>query len=217
MNFGIIADGNRRWAKKNNKPITKGHMQGFLTLKDVILPVIRDDGQFDSVTIYGFSTENWKRNPLEILGLMKVFDEIFTNWAPELLKNKTRIIHVGRKDRLPKKLLKKIKSLENSSAEFEKFTIYLCLDYGGQDEIVRTIKNISIKDISEKLITEKLEVPPLDIVFRSGGENRLSNFCLWQSAYAEFFFVKKKLPEIKKKDISKILDQFRERNRRKGS
>ncbi len=217
MNFGIIADGNRRWAKQNNKPIADGHYQGFLTLKNIILPTIKDDKQFNAITIYGFSTENWKRSPLEVLNLMKIFDEIFTKWAPELIEKNIRFIHVGRKDRLPKKLLTKIQDLEENSKKFKDFTIYLCLDYGGQDEIVRTIKNLDTRNISEKLITKNLEVPPLDIVFRSGGENRISNFCIWQAAYAEFFFVEKKLPEIKKEDIMKVLDKFRERDRRKGS
>lgn len=216
MNFGIIADGNRRWAKENNKPTTDGHFQGFLTLKDIILPTIQDDRQFNSVTIYGFSTENWKRSPLEVLGLMNVFNQIFTKWAPELLEKKTRIIHVGRKDRLPKMLLAKISDLEKKSEKFENFTIYLCLDYGGQDELVRTIKDIPKNDLSEAVITKNLEVPPLDVVFRTGGENRLSNFCIWQAAYAEFFFVKTKLPDVKKENILEILDTFRERDRRKG-
>ncbi len=216
MNFGIIADGNRRWAKANNKPISEGHFQGFLKLKDLILPTIQADGQFDSVTIYGFSTENWKRSPLEVLDLMKVFNKIFTQWSGELIYEKIRLIHVGRKDRLPKNLLNKIQDLEGKSSKFKEFTIYLCLDYGGQDEIVRVFNQLKIKKITSKDFEKHLEVPPLDIVFRTGGENRLSNFCIWQAAYAEFFFIKKKLPEIEKSDISVILDKFRERDRRKG-
>ncbi len=231
MNFGIIADGNRRWAKENGKSIADGHYQGFLTLKDIILPAIRDDGRFKAVTIYGFSTENWRRSPLEVLNLMKIFSKIFTEFSDELVENKTRLIHAGRKDRLPKKLLSKIENLEERTKDFTGYTIYMCLDYGGQDEILRAFSAVpplfgeacladrqSRKGNAGNLETfeKHLEVPPLDCILRTGGENRLSNFCLWQAAYAELFFVDKKLPELTKNEVLDILKKFEGRDRRKG-
>lgn len=221
MNFGIIADGNRRWARGNNKSLSDGHYQGFLVLKDILLPTIRDEGSFDSVTIYGFSTENWKRNPLEVINLMKVFSKIFTEFTQELIENKARFIHAGRKDRLPKKLLVKIENLEEKTKEFTEYTIYLCLDYGGQDEVLRTFERMSNANcrmpIKNKVFEKNLEVPPLDAILRTGGEHRLSNFCIWQAAYAELFFTEKKLPELTKSDVTEVIEEFKNRKRRKGS
>lgn len=220
MNFGLIADGNRRWAQKNEMPIKEGHFNGFLAIRNQILPVLREDPDFKSLTIYGFSTENWKRNPLEVKNLMHLFCEIFDEWMSDLEIQKIRFIHAGRKDRLPNKLLKKLQNAEVVSKDFTAFTIYLCLDYGGQDEVLRGFekfkKQDNTKKLTEKLFSEFLEIPSLDIVFRTGGENRISNFCIWQSAYAEFFFSKKTLPDIKKRDILKCLDQFKNRDRRQG-
>ncbi len=220
MNFGIIADGNRRWARQRNKPLSEGHYQGFLVLKDILLPTIRDDKTFDSVTIYGFSTENWKRNPLEVLNLMKTFSRIFTEFSDELIENKARLIHAGRKDRLPKKLLVKVQDLEEKTKTFTEYTIYLCLDYGGQDEIMRSFEKTSNHGnlpINTKAFEATLEVPPLDAILRTGGEHRLSNFCLWQAAYAELFFTDKKLPELTKEDVLSVLETFKNRKRRKGA
>lgn len=221
MNFGLIADGNRRWAKKNEVPIKEGHFNGFLTIRNQIIPVLQKDSSFKSLTIYGFSTENWKRNPLEVKNLMSLFSEIFDGWISDLEVQKIKFVHAGRKDRLPKKLLEKLEKAEEISKNFQSFTIYLCLDYGGRDEVLSVFEKVKKlnfqKKITEKEFSKFFEIPNLDIVFRTGGENRISNFCLWQSAYAEFFFCKKTLPEIKKRDIKKCLDQFKIRDRRKGS
>lgn len=217
MNFGLIADGNRRWAKKHHVPIKKGHLNGFLTIRNEIFPVLEEDPDFKSLTIYGFSTENWKRNPLEVKNLMDLFKEIFDDWVEELIEKKVRFIHAGRKNRIPKALAQKLKRAEEVSKDFDRFTIYLCLDYGGRDEILRSFEKIeNTKKLNEKTFSALLEVPELDVVMRSGGENRISNFCVWQAAYAEFFFTKKLLPDLKKVDIRKILDKFKERNRRVG-
>ena len=217
MNFGLIADGNRRWAKSHNLPIKEGHFNGFLAIRNEIIPVLQADPDFKSLTIYGFSTENWKRNPLEVKNLMDLFCEIFDGWINDLKAKKIKFIHAGRKERLPKKLLEKIQNAEKISEKFTDFTIYLCLDYGGQDEILRAIKKAkNTNTLKPKQFETFLEVPPLDIVLRSGGENRISNFCIWQCAYAEFFFLKKQLPDIKKEDIHSCLEKFRNRDRRKG-
>ncbi|MCI5146176.1 MAG: isoprenyl transferase [Candidatus Electrothrix sp. AR3] len=211
MNFGIIADGNRRWAKKNQVPNKLGHKKGFLVIKDEILPILEQDPDTDTCTIYVFSTENWKRSPGEVKDLMGLFIEIADEFLIELLEKEYRVIFPGRRDRIPTILRKKIEKTEKISAQNTKMTIYVCLDYGGRNEIER-----AAAQAQGKKFKQFLEVPDLDIVFRTGGERRLSNFCIWQSAYAELFFVEKLLPEIKKQDIQEVLEEFRSRNRRKG-
>ncbi len=212
MNFGIIADGNRRWARKTRVPIEMGHMKGFIVIKDEILPILEKDPDFDTCTIYVFSTENWQRSPTEVKNLMSLFLEIADDFLTELMDRNYRVICPGGRDRIPKKLKAKVENVEKLSEKNNKLTIYVCLDYGGRDEIMRAVEKAQGKKFEKYL-----EIPDIDIVFRSGGERRLSNFCIWQTAYAEFFFVPKLLPDIKKHDIEEVLDQFRKRNRRKGS
>ncbi len=216
MNFGIIADGNRRWAREKNLKLSEGHLAGLIAIKMEILPVLQESKEFDTCTIYAFSTENWKRAPLEVTNLMSLFVDILDKFSAELIERKIKIIHAGRKDRIPKKLRERLEKLEDDTASFKDFTVYLCIDYGGQDEILRTFEKYKNEKLTEKILTEKLEVPQLDIVLRTGGERRLSNFCVWQSAYAEFFFLEKFLPDIKEEDTQKILDNFNNRNRRVG-
>ncbi len=211
MNFGIIADGNRRWARKNQVPTKLGHKKGFLVIKDEILPVLEKEPDIDTCTVYVFSTENWKRSLREVKDLMGLFSEIFDEFLAELLERQYRIIVAGRRDRIPAMLREKVEKAEKVSATNKKFTVCLCLDYGGRDEIERAAAQAEGKSLQRFL-----EVPDLDIVFRTGGEHRLSNFCIWQAAYAELFFVEKLLPEIKQQDITEVLDEFRSRNRRKG-
>jgi len=211
MNFGIIADGNRRWAQKNQIPIKQGHKNGFFVIKDEILPVLEKEPNIDTCTIYVFSTENWKRPLGEVKNLMTLFSEIFDEYLAELLERQYKIIVPGRRDRIPAILLKQIKKAEKISKKNKKLNVYICLDYGGRDEIKRAAAKGEGKNLQQFL-----EVPDLDIVFRTGGERRLSNFCIWQAAYAEFFFVEKLLPEIKKEDIVEIICEFNNRNRRKG-
>ncbi len=211
MNFGIIADGNRRWARKNQIPTKLGHKKGFLVLKDEILSVLEKNPDIDTCTVYVFSTENWKRSPGEVKDLMGLFSEIADEFLTELLERQYRVIVPGRRDRIPAKLLDKVEKTEGISAKNTRMTIHVCLDYGGRDEIERAAAKAQGKNLQQFF-----EVPDLDIVFRTGGEHRLSNFCIWQAAYAEFFFVEKLLPEITQKDIAEILSEFYSRNRRKG-
>jgi undecaprenyl diphosphate synthase len=147
---------------------------------------------------------------------MKLFIQIMTDWEAELIADKIRIIHAGRRDRLPAKLLDRIDNLSAKTQDFREFTIYFCLDYSSQDELVRTFQNLDNKKISRENFTKRLEVPTLDLILRTGGDFRLSNFCLWQSAYAELFFHSKLLPDIKKSDIEQILKDFNQRQRRLG-
>ncbi len=215
MNLGIIADGNRRWAKSHNLSVDKGHQKGFEVITDEILKACIEDKDCTALTVYGFSTENWKRSPLEIANLMKIYLEMCNTWETLFKKNPVKLVWCGRRDRLNMVLKNKLEKIEAETKHVKNFTLYLCLDYGGQDEIERAV--ISAKNAGDVTkFTEYLEVPSLDIVVRTGGEKRLSNFCVWQSAYAEFFFVDKFLPELLKSDIEKILLDFKNRDRRKG-
>ncbi len=208
MNFGLISDGNRRWAKKNGLKTQVGHKKGFYVIKDEIYPVLKAHPNFDEFTIYAFSTENWKRSPSEVKYLMELYSEIVDKWLPELIEQNVKIVHAGRKDRIPGFLRKRLEHAEKTSKKNSDFTIYFCLDYGGRDEILRATKKGDIE--------MNLEVSDLDIVLRTGGEKRISNFCVWQAAYAELFFVEKFLPEIMAKDIEQVLEKFLQRGRRKG-
>jgi len=208
--FGLIADGNRRWAKENDLPVAQGHAQGFSVVKDVVLPALYDHPDWSTLAVYGFSTENWKRSPREVADLMKLYLKMADEWPKELKEKKIKFTHAGRKDRLPKALVTKLKNLEEETANFENFTLVLCLDYGSQDEIERAVK------AGGSDFKKYLEVPSLDLILRSGGEQRLSNFCLWQAAYAEFNFHTKKLPALTSADMKAVLVEFAERQRRKG-
>jgi undecaprenyl diphosphate synthase len=163
-----------------------------------------------ALSVYAFSTENWKRSPKEVADLMKLYSQMAEEWPEEIRRKKIKFIHAGRKDRLPSVLLKKLAALQEETTSNKKFTLILCLDYGSQDEIERAVAAGGTN------FKKYLEVPPLDLILRSGGEQRLSNFCLWQAAYAEFNFHPKKLPELTALDMASTLSEFTERQRRKG-
>lgn len=225
MNLGIIADGNRRWAKRENLPAHAGHQKGFDVITTEVLEACLENTNCTALTVYGFSTENWKRSPLEIANLMKIYSQMCDTWEKLFKKNPVQLKWCGRRDRINFILKNKLEKIEKQTENIPEisgkpvFTLYLCLDYGGQDEILRAVELAQKhSEISGKLenFEKYLEVPPLDLIIRTGGEQRLSNFCIWQAAYAEFFFLQKFLPELKKNDIQKILEDFSERDRRKG-
>ncbi len=215
MNIGIIADGNRRWAEKNNLPAHEGHMKGFTAIADEVIPACFDDDECTAVTIYGFSTENWKRSPFEIKKLMEIYSVMCDKFQSLFIDKKVKLVWAGRRDRLPKILVKKLEHLEEQTKNNNFFTVYLCLDYGSHDELRRAVKKAGENNEPEKF-ENYLEVPTLDIIIRTGGEQRLSNFCMWQAAYSEFFFIPQFLPELTNSDVKKIIEQFSKRDRRKG-
>lgn len=208
MNFGLIADGNRRWAKAQDLDSLEGHRKGISAIKEEIIPHLKNNSSFDSITVYAFSTENWKRSPFAVKNLMDLYTQTLSDWLPDLIREQIRVIHAGRRDRIPAKLRDQLEKIEKITKDFSKFTVYLCIDYGGKDEIIRAAEQGSIED--------NLEVPDLDIVMRTGGEHRISNFCIWQAAYAEFFFIDKHLPDVQSSDIKEILEKFTQKDRRKG-
>jgi len=211
LKIGLIADGNRRWAKEKGLKINEGHNQGFLAVKDVFFEYLYNNkNKFDTLVVYSFSTENWNRSPLEVKNLMDLFEEVCDTWGPDMIKKEVRVIHAGRKDRIPNSLAKKIANLEEKTKNFKKFNLILCIDYGSHDEIRRAVKK------GGNNFEKYLEVPPLDLIVRTSGEQRLSNFCLWQAAYSEFIFYDKFLPDLTEKDMEKIMIEYENRNVRKG-
>lgn len=218
--IGFILDGNRRWARENNLPIIEGHRKGIETLKNLAL-MAKEEG-IKSMVVYAFSTENWKRGRLEVVNLMDVLREFLDTKVKDLEEEKIRIKCIGQIERFPKDIQDRIQHVEERTKKFKDFTLIIALSYGGRAEIISAIKKLSISEL-KKLTEARLEkylwtrdVPDPDLIIRTGGEKRLSNFLPWQSVYSELFFPKIYLPEFTKKDFKNILDEYYERERRYG-
>ena len=221
---GIIVDGNRRWAKKNNLPTFEGHRRGFVALKKIIKKA-QELGLL-IITVWGFSTENWDRSKEEVKYLIDFFEKMLEDYLKDALKNEIRIIHLGRKDRLNKNLREKISEVEEKTNQFKKFYLCVALDYGGQDEIIRAMNKIFISHFSflnlnkenfrQFLDTKDLPYPNPDLIIRTGGEIRTSGFLIWQTAYSEYIFVKKYFPDFNEDDFEKCIKEYSKRQRRFG-
>lgn len=220
----IIPDGNRRWAKEKGLPTFEGHRKGF----DQITKISKKARELGIkvLTFWGFSTENFGRTEEEKTYLWRLFSEAIKKYKDDALKEKIRIIHLGRKDRLPEKLIKEINDLINLTKDFNRYYLAIALDYGGRDEILRTIKKIKKKDFNIDNLDDKifnrfldtsfLPYPDPDLIIRTGGEQRLSGFMLWQSAYSELCFVNKFMPDFDEKDFLKCINEYSLRERRFG-
>ena len=220
--IGYIVDGNRRWAKTHGIPTYEGHLAGYNALKDVAFATL--DAGVEYMSIYIFSTENWKRSQDEIRGLMTLILRLFTTDAKVFTENDIRLKVLGQRDGLDPKILKAMDKLEDSTKDNKSGTLAICLNYGGQNEIVDAVKKIvqsgiSADEITEDIIAENLygaEVPPVDVIVRTSGEKRLSNFMLWRAAYSEFIFLKKLWPDMTKEDVIGIMEEYSRRQRRFG-
>ena len=219
----IIMDGNGRWALKKGLPRIEGHKAGVEKIR-MILKVLGEAG-VKFVTIYAFSTENWSRPKSEVLGIMGILEEVIETEIERLHQNGVRIIHLGRSDRLAKKLRTSVNHAQDLTKHNESMTLCIAFDYGGRAEILRAIKQIlsdglSRKEIDETLINKYLythNIPDPDLIIRTGGEKRLSNFLLWQSAYSELYFTPVHWPDLETKQIVEALNEFASRRRRFGS
>jgi len=225
--LAIIPDGNRRWAKERGLPTFEGHRRGF----DVAVNLARACRKFGihTVTIWGFSTENWRRSKEEVSHLMKLYEGMISKFSEEAKKEGVKLIHLGRKDRLPKTLIEKIKRAEEETKSNERNVLNVGLDYGGRDEIVRAIdkwrENSKLKTQNSKLTEEEFAkyldtsgqpYPYPDLLIRPSGEMRISGFLLWQTAYTEFYFIKKHLPDCTVADLKKAILDYSQRERRFG-
>ena len=219
---GFIVDGNRRWAKAHGLPTYEGHLAGYNALKDVLLETLSRGVKYASA--YVFSTENWKRSEEEVGHLMGLLLKILESDTPIFVKNNVRLRVVGSREGLSGAILRAIDKAEATTANLDGGELLLCLNYGGQLEITDAVKKIVQSGVGPELITPELisqyiyapEVPPCDLIVRTSGEQRLSNFMLWRSAYSELMFIDKNWPDMTRDDVSAILEEYAKRNRRHG-
>ena len=197
QHVGFIVDGNRRWAKKHGLPTYEGHLAGYNALKDILLETLSRGVKYASA--YVFSTENWKRSEEEVGHLMGLLLKILEADVPIFVEHNVRLRVVGSREGLSEAIINAIDRAEATTAELDGGELLLCLNYGGQLEIADAVTEIirsgvSADDVTPELIAQHLyapEVPPCDIIVRTSGEQRLSNFMLWRSAYSELHFIDK--------------------------
>lgn len=224
VHIAIIADGNRRWAKERGLPTFEGHRRGAENVK--LLSKRAKAHGVKIITFWVFSTENWKRTVEEIGYLMSLFDTFVDRERKEAIKEKTRIIHMGRKDRIPEALRKKIIQAEEETKHFTNYYFVVALDYGGRDEVIRAVQkihkdglsmsNLQESDIDNYLDTKDLPQPEPDIIIRTSGEARLSGFMSWQSAYSEYYFSPLMFPDFGPDKLEEAIKEYGERKRRFG-
>ena len=222
QHIAIIMDGNGRWAKKRGMPRLFGHRAGVENLRAVIKACVEFGIRY--LTIYAFSTENWGRPQDEVSGLEKLFHEAFTNEFLELRKQGVRIIHLGQREGIPQDLLKEIDEAVELSKTNDRLVLSVALNYGSRNEIMHAVRRIVAdgmkpEDITEQTISRYLftaDIPDPDLVIRTSGEQRLSNFLLYQSAYAEWEFPETLWPDFGKEQLLEAIFEYSKRDRRFG-
>ena len=229
LHLAIIPDGNRRWAKEHKlEAVWKGHeiaIENFRTLTEWC----RKNPRISVLTVWCFSTENWKRDEKEVTMLMTMLEDYLRKEGESLLKENTRFLHSGRRDRLPKSLVKLIEETEEKTKDCTAFTLHLAVDYGGKDEILRAMNklltthyslptqpNTPITEESLRASLDQPSLPDIDIILRSSGEYRTSNFFLFQAAYSEWIFSQKYFPDITMNDLENAVKEYERRKRRFG-
>ena len=222
----VIMDGNGRWAAKRGFPRNVGHKKGAEVVIEVAKAAKELGVKF--LTLYAFSTENWKRSREEVDGLMNLLREYLTKDFQELKENDVRIRFIGERRMLAADIVEKIEELESSTANNKSLGLQVALSYGSRQEIIHAVKEIaakvksgdmSLKDIDEQSFSDMLYtagVPDPDLVIRTSGEQRVSNYLLWQIAYAEFFFTKTLWPDFTKTELQEIIENYQTRERRYG-
>ena len=222
VHIGIIMDGNGRWAKLRNLARTKGHREGLDVAKQIVKAA--SDLGIKFVTLYTFSTENWKRTQEEVGYLMTLIKKHLSSEFNFYKENKIRIEHIGDITALPMDVQTEIKNAKNDTKDFTGTTVLLAINYGGKDEIIRGIKKLAAQKKDFSSITEQdlslaldtKNIPDVDLLIRTGGELRLSNFLLWQAAYAELIFTDTLWPDYTKEEFIKNIQTFQHRTRRFG-
>ena len=222
QHLGLILDGNRRWARERHLPVIEGHRQGYQVLKRVVRSALKHGVRY--VSAYVFSTENWKRDRDEVRQLMKLFLWIVKHEVKELDADGIRLRVIGSKLKLGHALAKAVHDAEELTKDNDRGTLLLCLDYGGQQEIVDAMKRIAqtgfdVEEITPELVSKFLyapDVPPLDLIIRTSGEQRLSNFMLWEASYSELAFSKKYWPDFDEKALQSVLRTYAKTHRRFG-
>lgn len=218
--IGVIMDGNRRWAKERNLPTLEGHKKGFERIRDLISWC--QEASVEEVVLYAFSTENWKRSPEEVTYLMDMFEHSFANTLAEIAEKGIRVRFMGQLDRFSVGLQQKMQKLQAESSKGTAGTLTVALSYGGRPEILAAVNTllqegrdaVNEEEFSNALWSTGLLDP--DLILRTGGERRLSNFLPWQSVYSELFFTDTKWPEFSREEFNAVLAEYAERERRHG-
>ncbi len=222
----IILDGNGRWAKKRGMPRNYGHVQGAKNV-EVICRAAHDMG-IKYLTVYAFSTENWKRPQDEVDALMKLLNQYMKNCQKTAKKNNMKVRVIGDKTGLSEPIQRDIAALEEATKEYDGLNFTIALNYGGRDELTRTMKKVARavkdgeidpEDITEELISKYLDtagLPDPDLMIRTSYELRISNYLLWQLAYAEFYFTEVPWPDFDEKELQKAVEAYQQRDRRFG-
>ena len=219
VSLGIVMDGNRRWAKSKGLMALAGHRAGAEKLKDVVEWSKAAGIKF--LTVYAFSTENWNRSLEEVSGIMNLLEEYLDREFGELSKT-TRLRFIGERERFSDVIREKVEHLEKVSKDQESFTLSIALSYGGRAEILEAVNKLIEEDrevVTESELSEKLwtaGTPDPDLIIRTGGEKRLSNFLLWQSVYSELFFTPTLWPDFSREEFDAIIAEYAKRERRNG-
>ena len=225
--IAIILDGNRSWAKEKGIPATDSHKHGAKTLENISKYANKIGIKY--LTVYAFSTENWKRSEKEVSLLMSLFESYLTNYSKEALKENIKVNVIGSRDNLSKSLIEKIDKCEKLTKGCTGLNINIALNYGSREEMTNAVKiiaqevkegKINVQDINEQSITNALyteHCPDPDLVIRTSGQKRLSNFLLWQLAYSEILFIDKKWPDFTEKDLDMAIEEYSKRNRKYGA
>ncbi len=218
----IIMDGNGRWAAARGLPVEAGHREGTRALRRTVEAAI--DLGVTTLAVYAFSTENWSRPPGEVAALLEILGETIEKELPELALQGVRTRFVGRRDRVPTHLREQMEGLEHSTATLDTLALWIAFDYGGRAELVEAVRRcvadgLTVDEIDEAAVEARLyapEIPEIDLLIRTSGEFRLSNFMLWETAYAEFVFTDTLWPDFGAGDLRAALDAFVARDRRFG-
>lgn len=218
IHLAIIPDGNRRWAKEHGLDSWKGHEKSAENFEKIV-DWSRKSNRISTLTFWIFSTENWNRDPQEVGKLMGLLESYLKKNKEKFLEKGVRMVHSGRKDRLPEGVRTLLEELEQKSAGNNTYTINLALDYSGKDEVIRAVQKLKGEDATDETIRKHLdhpEIPDIDLVIRTSGEHRTSNFALWTAAYAEWIFIDKYFPDLSENDLDAALSEYDQRQRRFG-
>jgi undecaprenyl diphosphate synthase len=220
--IAIIMDGNGRWAKARGLPRTEGHRQGTENLRQIIKACV--EFGVEVLTIYAFSTENWRRPPLEVRMLMTILESVIDNELEELGENGVQIRHIGKMDQIAPILQKKIRQACEMTKDNTRLILNVAFNYGGRDEIIHAVREIVKAGIPADQIDEKLldsymytgGLPDPDLIIRTSGELRVSNFLIWQGAYSEYYVTSTYWPDFSKEELRKAINEYNSRTRRFG-
>ena len=222
QHVSIIPDGNRRWAKQHGMDEIEGHKKAgaYENMKALLAEAKKLNLKY--LTFWGFSTENWKRSKNEVESLFAIMNGLLEKMGDDLVAQKIRFRHLGRKDRLPRKLIEVIEDLEERTKQFTDFNLQICLDYGGRDEIVRALNKVlksGVSEVAEDDLVNYLDsagIPDPDLIIRTSGEQRLSGFMPYQGTYSEYYFTPIHFPDFGKKELQEAVEEFSRRKRNFG-